>query len=168
MPAAIERLFAALLLASRWLMAPFYLGLIAGLAIILVEFFRELVRAVAGFPDMTTDAVILAVLKLTDLVLVGNLVLIMIGAGLDTILSRDGAEVRLRRPEWMGKVDFTALKLKVVASIVAIAAVDLLENFFTIESMDKGTLVWSITVFLALVVAGVLLALMDRLGADTH
>src|SRR5581483_3155711 len=161
MPEAIERLFAILLLASRWLMAPFYLGLIAVLAILLVEFCRELVLAAAGFAGMSSDAVILAALKLTDLVLVGNLLLIMIGAGLDTVLSQEGAKARLRRPDWMGKVDFTALKLKVVGSVIAIAAVDLLENFFAIESLDKDMVVWSIAVFLALV------EMLTRHGVDT-
>src|SRR5579885_1583500 len=168
MPEAIERLFAILLLASRWLMAPFYLGLIAVLAILLVELCRELVLAAAGFAGMSSDAVILAALKLTDLVLVGNLLLIMIGAGLDTVLSQEGAKARLRRPEGMGNVAFTALKLKVVSSVIAIAAVDLLENFFAIQSLDNDMVVWSIAVFLALVVAGVMLAWMDRIGTGSH
>ncbi|HEV8681015.1 MAG TPA: YqhA family protein, partial [Stellaceae bacterium] len=72
----IERVVATALMASRWLMAPLYLGLIAGLAVIVLQFYRDLEHTVTGFAEMTPDMVNLAVLQLVDLVLVGNLVVI--------------------------------------------------------------------------------------------
>src|SRR5205807_1067106 len=104
----VERLIAAALTASRWLMAPLYLGLIAALAIILVEFYRELARTVVGFLELTPDMVNLAVLKLVDLVLVGNLVVIMTAAGVQALASSAIAEKDQR--DWMGKLDFSGLK----------------------------------------------------------
>jgi uncharacterized protein (TIGR00645 family) len=165
---ASEKLLAKLLIASRWLMAPLYIGLLAALVVVVVGFFQELVEIVRGFADLHRDGVILGALKLIDIVLVGNLVLIVIGVGLDTVVSRQVADAHTARPEWMGKDDFAGLKLKVVASIIAIAAVDLLESFVEIETVDKSELVWKIAVFLAFVVAGLLLALMDRLTGETH
>lgn len=163
-----EKLLASLLIASRWVMAPLYLGLIAVLAVVVVGFFQELTGIVAGFADLHRDGVILGALKLIDIVLVANLVLIVIGAGLDTVVSRRIADRQGDRPKWMGKDDFAGLKLKVIASIIAIAAVDLLESFIEIETVDKGQLVWKIGVFMAFVVAGLLLAWMDRLTDETH
>lgn len=163
-----ENLFAKLLIASRWLMAPLYLGLVAVLVVVVVGFFQELVAIVAGFGDLHRDGVILAALKLVDIVLVGNLVLIVIGVGFDTVVSREVADAHAARPRWMGKDDFSGLKLKVVASIIAIAAVDLLESFIEIETVDKSQLVWKIGVFMAFVLAGLLLAWMDRLTGETH
>ena len=81
----LERLIAGVLVASRWLMVPLYLGLIVALIVIGIEFFRELVHTVAGIAGLDTDGVILAVLKLIDLVLIANLVLIMISAGVGTL-----------------------------------------------------------------------------------
>ena len=167
MPQASEKLFADLLIASRWLMAPLYLGLVVALVVVVVGFFQELVGIVAGFADLHRDGVILGALKLIDIVLVGNLVLIVIGVGLDTVVSRSVADGQGHRPKWMGKDDFAGLKIKVIASIIAIAAVDLLESFIEIETVDKGQLVWKIGVFMAFVVAGLLLAWMDRL-TETH
>jgi uncharacterized protein (TIGR00645 family) len=165
MPQRSEQALAALLYGSRWIMAPCYLGLIAALVSILVEFFRELLHAAAGFADMTSAAVILAVLKLIDLLLVGNLVLIMIFAGVETLVTR---AADAGRPEWMGKVDFSGLKLKVVASIVAIAAVQLLETFMDVAAATPQTVLWQVIILVAFVVAGVLLAWMDRLSAGPH
>src|SRR5215472_12792715 len=120
----LERLFASILLASRWLMAPLYLGLVASLVVILVVFFRELAHVIAGFAATEGGEMILLILKLIDLVLLGNLILIILGAGVDSIVSSAAGERLVKRPQWMGKTDFAALKVKVIASIIAIAAVD--------------------------------------------
>jgi uncharacterized protein (TIGR00645 family) len=168
MPHAIEKLLARLLIASRWLMAPIYVGLMVALIVVVVEFFRELAVEIIGFAGLSRGGVILGALKLIDLALIANLVLIVIGAGLDTVVSPSVGEAQPTRPEWMGKDDFAGLKLKVVASIIAIAAVDLLETFIEIGSVDKSELIWKIGIFLAFVVAGVLLAWMDRLTAEPH
>jgi uncharacterized protein (TIGR00645 family) len=164
----IESVIAAILLASRWLMAPLYFGLVVSLVVIVIVFFRGLVQAVAGFSQSGGGAVILSVLKLIDLILLGNLILIIIGAGVDTLVSESAIEGR-KRPEWMGKIDFSALKIKIVASIIAIAAVYQLEMFFTIDQQDKTEVLWSVVIFMSFVVAGVLLAWMDRIaGSSDH
>jgi uncharacterized protein (TIGR00645 family) len=161
----IERLIATTLTASRWLMAPLYLGLIAALGIILVEFFRELAHIVTGFGEMTPEMVKLAVLKLVDIVLVGNLVVIMTAAGVQALASSAVAAAD-RADEWMGKLDFNGLKFKILASIVAITAIELLETFMNIASTDKTDVLWKILILLALVLAGALLAWTDRLASD--
>jgi uncharacterized protein (TIGR00645 family) len=162
----IESLIAATLLASRWLMAPLYFGLVVSLVVDVVVFFRGLIQAVVSF-SAGGGGVILSVLKLIDLILLGNLILIIIGAGVDTLVSESAIEGR-KRPEWMGKIDFAALKVKIIASIIAIAAVYLLEMLFTIEQRDKTDVLWSIVIFMAFVIGGVLLAWMDRLAGSPH
>jgi len=159
-----EELIAAVLLASRWLMAPLYFGLLVALVVILGVFFRGLIQAIAGFGQSASGDTILTILKLIDLILLGNLILIIIGAGVDILVSERTMAGR-RRPEWMGNIDFGALKIKIVASIIAIAAVYLLEIFFTIHQQSEHDVFWSIVIFMSFVVGGVLLAWMDRLTA---
>jgi len=150
------------LLASRWAMAPLCLGLIAALLIVLVQFFRELAHVVAGFAAMGDAEVILAVLKLVDLVLIANLVVMIIAAGVELVLpaamhAADAAS---------DIVDIAALKPRLFASISAIAAIDLLESFINIGPADKSGILWEIAILLAFVVSGVLLAWMERLGPE--
>jgi uncharacterized protein (TIGR00645 family) len=160
-----EALVASVLIASRWLMAPLYLGLIGALMVTIVEFFRELVQIVRGLSGLNSSELILAILKLVDLVLIGNLVLIMLFAGILTL----GANILVENhPNWsrfMGDVDFAGLKLKVVASLTAIAAVVLLESFIDIEQVNKTDVMWQIVILLAFVVSGVMLAWTDLLVA---
>jgi uncharacterized protein (TIGR00645 family) len=161
----LEQIVATVLIASRWLMAPLYLGLIAALVVVIVEFFTELVGVAASVGKLYSSELILAVLKLVDLVLLGNLLLIMLFAGVLTL----GANiVTENHPNWsrfMGEVDFAGLKLKVVASLTAIAAVGLLESFIGIEKVAKSDVMWEIAILLAFVVSGVMLAWMDLLVA---
>jgi uncharacterized protein (TIGR00645 family) len=159
----LEQVIAAVLVASRWLMAPLYLGLVAALIVVVVAFFKELARAIAAFTMLTVDGTILAVLKLVDLVLIGNLVLIMIIAGIGTLgpIARSADDAPMM--QFMGKVDFSGLKLKVIAALVAIAAVDLLESFVEVATIDKSDLFWQVVILGTFVVSGVLLAWMDRL-----
>jgi uncharacterized protein (TIGR00645 family) len=149
------------LLASRWTMAPFCLGMIVALLVVLAQFFRELAHIVTGFAAMADAEVIIAVLKLVDLVLIANLVVMVIAAGVEMVLpaAMHGAE------EAASEIaDIAALKPRLFASISAIAAIDLLESFINIGPADKSGILWEIAILLAFVVSGVLLAWMERLG----
>lgn len=169
-----ERRLEKALYASRWLMAPFYLGLVLGLFALLVVFVRELINEVTHLPTMTGEQAILMALTLIDLSLAGNLMLIVIFSGYENFVSKLDAVGDIGdRPEWMGKVDFSALKLKLVGSIVAISAIALLRAFMKIGTGGEGhgtppnetELKWLVVVHLTFVTSGVLLALMDLLSS---
>lgn len=77
------------------------------------------------------------------------------------------------RPDWMGKVDFSGLKMKLIASIVAISGIHLLKVFMTIGkagsdySASVEQMKWMVVIHLTFVFSGVLLALMDWLSSKT-
>jgi uncharacterized protein (TIGR00645 family) len=165
--ATAERWLEATLFASRWLMAPFYLGLVVALAALLVVFAGELASEVSHILSMTPETAILMGLSLIDLSLAGNLMLIVIFSGYENFVSKIDAGDREDRPVWMGTVDFSGLKLKLVSSIVAISAIALLRSFMRIgeTSLDEAGLRWQVIIHLTFVTSGVLLALMDLLSS---
>lgn len=155
------------LFSARWLMAPFYLGLVFVLVALLVVFGREFAEEVSHLSTMKSEDAILMALSLIDMTLVGNLLLIVIFSGYENFVSRlDSGDVD-ERPAWMGTIDFSGLKLKLLGSIVAISAISLLRSFMKIGTvpLDPDELKWRILVHLTLVTSGVLLALMDLLSA---
>lgn len=169
----LERLLEQGLFASRWLMVPMYVGLIAALGALIVIFFQELahaVPAILGGQAHADDAILLA-LSLIDLSLAGNLVLIVIFSGYENFVSKFDIGDQADRPTWMGTVDFSGLKMKLVASIVAISAIALLKAFLQASepgaAVDATRLMWLVVVHLTFVVSGVLLALMDWLASLT-
>ena len=109
-------------------------------------------------------------LSLIDLSLAGNLVLIVIFSGYENFVSKIDAEGVVDRPAWMGTVDFSGLKLRLVGSIVAISAISLLRTFMRIgdDPLDETMVKWKVIVHLTFVTSGVLLALMDLLASRSH
>ena len=164
----IEHALERLIFASRWIMAPFYLGLVVALAMLLVKFSQELLHVAPGVFTMSENAVILAVLTLIDLSLAGNLLLMVIFAGYENFVSKIDTGDSEDRPDWMGKVDFSGLKLKLIASIVAISGIQLLRTFMNVEQTSKDSLMWMLAIHITFVISGLLLALMDLLVEKAH
>ncbi len=116
------------LFASRWLMAPMYLGLVVALAMLTVVFLRQLVNYVPQALSMDAEEAILVILTLIDLTLAGNLLLIVLFSGYENFVSKLDVSDNVDRPAWMGTVDFADLKMKLIASIVAISGIYLLKQ----------------------------------------
>lgn len=157
----LERGLERLLFASRWLMAPFYLGLVVALAVLMFKFLQELLHFLPTVLVMKETDLILWILTLIDLSLAGNLLLIVIFSGYENFVSKMEVGAHEDKPAWMGKVDFGGLKLKLVASIVAISAIQLLKTFMDIRHVSEQQALWQVIVHLTFVGSGVLLALMD-------
>lgn len=174
-----EDLIEAFLFNARWLLAPFYIGLVLMLAFLIVIFARELwIEAPEVFhaePHALAEKSILLVLSLIDLSLTGNLVLIVTFSGYENFVSKIDTGDSEDRPSWMGTLDFSALKIRVIASIVAISAIALLKAFMELGEQaavtgtyDYTRLGWLIVLHLTFIVSGVLLAFMDLLTAQAE
>ena len=188
---AIEHFLEGLIFNSRWLLAPFYLGLMIGMGILLVKFFQEFVHLILHTLSSSESDVVLEILTLVDMSLVANLLLIIVFSGYENFVSKIDTGGHEDRPDWMGKVDFSGLKMKVIASIVAISAIELLKAFVNIgaqlDAMAAATatgaiaattdwswtpadksLLWKVIIHFVLVTSGVLFAVMDRVGGGSH
>jgi uncharacterized protein (TIGR00645 family) len=160
------------LYSSRWLLAPFYLGMVLALALILFVFVRELVMELAHIPNVDAEGGLLLALSLIDLSLTGNLLLIVMFSGYENFISKIHVAEHEDRPSWMGTVDFSGIKLKLIASIVAISGIALLRAFLTLGEagipVDDHRIGWMVAIHLTFVVSGVLLALMDWITSKTE
>ncbi len=168
----VERGFEKLLFASRWLMAPMYLGLVIALGMLLVVFCKEVYYYAPQVFDMKGEDVILVVLTLIDLTLAANLLVIVLFSGYENFVSKFDFDAGADRPSWMGTVDFSGLKMKLIASIVAISAIDLLKWFMGIEEYVPGDamdrkLFWLVIIHLTFVFSGVIMALMDYISSKS-
>jgi uncharacterized protein (TIGR00645 family) len=165
----LERVLEWVIYSSRWLMAPVYLGLIAALAILIVTFFRELYYQVPLVLEMDETDIILLVLTLVDLSLAGNLVLIILFTGYESFVSKiDAAHMDHDRPDWMGTLDFSGLKIKLIASIVAISGIHLLKIFMNLGNYTEVQLRWYVIIHLTFIFSGVCVAAMDWIEEKAH
>lgn len=165
----LERALETLIYTSRWLMAPVYLGLIAALFILIVTFFRELVITVPQIWELDETDIILLVLTLVDLSLAGNLVLIILFSGYENFVSKIEVAHRDRdRPDWMGTLDFSGLKIKLIASIVAISGIHLLKIFMNLGNYEDAQIRWYVIIHLTFIFSGVAVAAMDWIEEKAH
>jgi len=156
-----------LLFSSRWLLAPFYFGLAVSLIVLLIKFLVELLHLATGAFTSSESDVILGLLTLVDLTLTGSLLIIVIFSGYENFVSKMDHSEHGDRPEWMGTIDFAALKLKMLSSIVAISAVQLLRQFMSLGVVTperERELMWMVIIHVVFVVSSVLLALSDRIA----
>jgi uncharacterized protein (TIGR00645 family) len=161
---AVEKGLESFIFASRWILAPFYAGLALTLAVLLVKFAQELWHMTATAWGATESEVILGVLALVDLTLTGSLLVIVIFSGYENFVSKIDHSGHRDWPEWMGKIDFTGLKLKLLSSIVAISGVHLLKQFMSLKTVSDRDLYWYVIIHMVFVTSSVLLALSDRIA----
>ena len=164
--------FERLLFGARWVLAPLYAGMVVALLAILVVFVRELASELHRLGELDAEAATILALSLIDLSLVGNLLVVVMFAGYESFVSQLHIGEHLERPVWLGTIDFADLKLKVIASIVAISAIALLRSFLLLGDpaiqVDPLRLRWMVVIQLTFVASGVLLALMDWISSRVH
>jgi len=153
-----------ILFASRWLLAPFYVALVLALLALLAKAGVRVYDVTMQFASLDEESVLLAGLGIVDLTLSASLIVIVILSGYANFVSRIDVEAHEDWPRWIADVDFSELKLKLMASIVAIAAIKLLEAFMDVDHESDRALGWQTGVLATFVVAAVLLALADRIG----
>ena len=167
----IERTLEKVIFNSRWILAPFYLGLVLGVFLLFIKFALELWHLATHVVTASEADVIVGILALVDMSLVGSLLLMILFSGYEIFISKIDTGDHKDRPDWMGKVDFSGLKLKVIGAIVAISAIDLLKSFMdislTMNDADTNSLKWKVIIHMAFVVSGVLFAIMDKVAGDT-
>ena len=157
---SLDRQIERSLFASRWLMAPFYIGLVVALLVLLLKFVQEIIHFVPHVFISPESDVLLFVLTLIDLSLTGNLLVMVIFAGYENFVSHIDVAEDAHRPTWMGTIDFSGLKIKLIGSIVAISGIHLLKQFMNVEAVNKEDLKWLLLTHAAFVISGVLLAVM--------
>lgn len=165
----MESGFEHFLFASRWILAPIYLGLVVAMLILLVKFGKEVWHLASHLTSLDEGGVIIGVLSLVDVALIMNLLIIIIFSGYENFVSKmEDLHSHHDRPEWMGHIGFTDLKIKVIGSIVAISGIELLKAFMNVENLSDRHLAWMVGIHLTFVLSGLLYAAMDRLQGKGH
>lgn len=168
----VEKLLERILVSARWVLAPFYVGLAVVLLVLLFKFGQELFHYVTHAAELTEEATILGALSVIDLTLMGSLILIVIFSGYENFVSKIDGTAHSQWPDWMTRVDFSGLKLKLLASIVLISAIQVLKGFMSLDKLSDRELGWLIAIHMVFVLSNAILAFSDWLqtksGAQHH
>ncbi|MFI2210185.1 IS21-like element helper ATPase IstB [Streptomyces sp. NPDC020141] len=151
------------LFATRWLQAPLYFGLVAAQGVYVYKFFNELwhlvLHVLSG--QVNETHVMLAVLKLVDVVMIANLLIMVIVGGYETFVSRIGLQGHRDQPEWLSHVNSNVLKVKLATAIVGISSVHLLQMFVDVHHTSQHSLLWGTVIHMAFILSAAILAYMS-------
>jgi uncharacterized protein (TIGR00645 family) len=193
----IEKFLEYFIFNSRWVMAPMYIGLCLAMGLVMIKFGQEFFHFAPAVFKLDESSLVLSILKLIDLVLFASLLLMVIFSGYENFVSKIDMAEHEDRPEWMGKVDFSGLKLKLIGSIVAISGIHLLDAFITLHTLIKDgveakigqvahtdavkaaldpvhvealyiNLKWMIILHAIFILSGIGFAVMDKIAHSTH
>ena len=154
----VERFIERVVFYSRWLLAPMFVGLALALVFLLVSFLSEFVHFVSTDGMFHSKQTVLLILELIDLTLIASLVAMVTIAGYEKIDFKSDLE----RPDWMGKVDFAGLKLKLISALVAISSIELLKVFLNSSSYNKDEILWRVIIHSVFVASGFIFALTEK------
>jgi len=164
----LERSIEKLLFASRWILAPVYLGMSLALVALGVKFFQEVFHVLSHVWTMKEADMVLTILALIDMVLVASLVVMVMFSGYENFVSRMEIDEDTEKLGWLGKLDAGTLKLKVAASIVAISSIHLLRAFMNAPQIPNDKLMWYVIIHLTFVVSAVLMGVLDKMSFADH
>lgn len=159
----MEKFFERTMYASRWLLAPIYLGLSLALLALALKFFQEIFHVLPQvFATAETDLVLL-VLSLIDMALVGGLLVMVMFSGYENFVSQLDIGDSAEKLNWLGKMDSSSLKNKVAASIVAISSIHLLKVFMNAANLDNDKLLWYVVIHLTFVASAFAMGYLDKI-----
>jgi uncharacterized protein (TIGR00645 family) len=160
----LELFIEGVILASRWLLVIFYLGLALALALYAATFGYKLWDFASHLFSLEESDSILKMLSLIDAALIASLVVMVIISGYENFVSRFDES---RDVHWLGDIDIGSLKVKVASTIVAISSIHLLQVFLYVEQYTSDKLMWYTLIHLAFVLSALFLAFIDRVAAFT-
>jgi len=168
----MERILENLLYASRWVLAPIYLGLSIALLLLGIKFFQEALHTLPLVLGLKEADLVLVTLSLVDMALVGGLLVMVMLSGYENFVSRIDVSEDTEKLSWLGKLDSGSLKQKVAAAIVAISSIHLLKAFMAVQNTSNDKLMWYVIIHLTFVLSALGMAYVDRLnrlsGVKTH
>ena len=173
MASKLEEVIEKLLFASRWILAPIFLGLSLALIALGFKFFQEVWHVFSHLIELGEQDLVLTVLAMIDIVLVGSLIVMVMFSGYENFVSTIDAK-GTDSLNWLGKLDAGTLKLKVAASIVAISSIHLLSIFMKVGDMKDGQgytndqIMWYVILHMTFVVSAVLLGVLDKMSFAKH
>jgi len=160
----LEHFVERLMYASRWIMAPVFLGMSLILLVLAVKFFQELYHFVPHILEVDDGQIILKLLTFIDLTLVGSLTLIVMFSGYENFVSRLDIGSEAEKLDWLGTHDYGSLKLKVATSIVAISSIRLLKVFMEVENTANEKMLWYVIIHLTLVLSAFIMGYLDKIS----
>ncbi len=152
-------------LASRWILALFFLGLLLALAAYAARFVIKLFDFIGQILTAEETDMLIGLLHLLDSALVASLVVTVAMASYDSLVSRLAKDDKAGEASWVASIDPGNLKIKLATALIAISSIYLLQIFMEVQNYDDRAVLWGLALHAMFLAGALVLGLLDRLTA---
>jgi uncharacterized protein (TIGR00645 family) len=156
-----------MILASRWLLAVFFLGLAVALAVYALSFLMKLWKFATSLMAEDENKLLIDLLHLLDSALVASLVVMVALSSYDSLVSRLTEDDDGKKLSWVASIDPGNLKIKLASALIAISSIQLLQIFMQIGSYDDRDVTWAIALHMVFLAGAIVLGLLDKLTSGS-
>jgi uncharacterized protein (TIGR00645 family) len=144
---------------SKWLLIPFYLGLIIAQVFYCIKFVESVFTLSHNFMHYNENEMMLAVLSLIDVIMIANLVRIIITGSYNAFVDKfkDSSE----------NISSGYLKVKIGMSLVGVSSIHLLQAFINSNGIDNREIIVKCSIHLVFLISTIGLAFVDYLHQKT-
>lgn len=164
----MEKLIERTMYASRWLLAPIFLGMSLAIVALAIKFFQELFHVLPHALEIAETDLVLAILGMIDMALVASLLVMVMLSSYENFVSRLDIGINTEKLDWLGKLDAGSVKQKIAASIVAISSIHLLRIFMQAAGIEETKLYAYVVMHLTFVLSAVAMGLLDKMNRHGH
>lgn len=160
----LQKVIAEIVLASRFILVIFYVGLAVALLAYAGQFLVKLAGLAASFPAADDNTFLIGLLQLIDKALVAGLVVMVMLSSYDNFVARLEDEESQRQIGWLSKLDPGSLKIKLASAIVAISSIHLLQVFLNTGSYASEDVFWKVVIHVVFIASALFLGVLDRIS----
>lgn len=160
----LQKIVERTILASRFVLVVFYIGLAFALLLFAGQFVIKLAGMVMKFPAENETMVLLGMLELIDKALVAGLVVMVMLSSYDNFVSKLDSGSDSQKITWIGQLDPGSLKIKVASAIVAISSIHLLQIFMNSSNFTNDDIYWKVVIHITFIASALFLGVLDRMS----
>lgn len=141
---------------ARWVLIPFYLGLIIVLFIYTYIYGKEVFHLITEINKLDKDKIMLIILEIVDIVMIANLVKMIITGSYNSFVSKNHDYKN-------ENVSSGMLKVKMSTSIAGVSSIHLLRSFIDAKNIEWSEINKQMAIHGIILVGSLILAYIDFL-----
>ncbi len=157
----LQRTIEVILFGSRWLLVPFYLGLMVALGIYLFIDAKEVVHLCAKVLVLDKEATMLVLLELVDMAMIAALVKMIITGGYTSFVNKNHGQNS-------DKASSGTLKVKMSTSLVGVSSIHLLQKFIDVRELPWTELGPLLAIHFAFLFGSLMLAYIEYIHVKSE
>lgn len=153
---SVKRVIENVLFGSKWMLIPFYIGLIIAQGVYFYWYTLDVVHMLSEATTINKEDGMLLVLELVDIVMIANLIKMIISGSYNSFITKDHAENS-------EKASSGLLKVKMATSLVGVSSIHLLQSFINADKISHETINKQMLIHGTFLAGALILAAIDYL-----